>query len=45
MTLLAVVAAEKLCLHHLEVETAFLNGPVEEEIYVRQRKGYERGET
>jgi len=44
-TLLAHCAAEGMTILQLDIETAFLNGEVEEEIYVRQHKGYERGDT
>lgn len=44
MALLATAAADKMLLYQLDVETAFLNGPVEEELYVRQPKGYKRGD-
>eukprot|EP00168_Porphyra_purpurea_P018975 TRINITY_DN7328_c0_g1_i1.p1 TRINITY_DN7328_c0_g1~~TRINITY_DN7328_c0_g1_i1.p1 ORF type:complete len:454 (+),score=45.14 TRINITY_DN7328_c0_g1_i1:4329-5690(+) len=44
LCLQSYVAAEGLCMHQLDVETAFLNGPIHEELYVRQPKGYERGE-
>jgi len=44
-TLLAHCAAEGMTILQLDIETAFLNGEVEEEIYVRKPKGYERGDT
>ena len=41
---LARCAADGLYMCQMDVETAFLNGEVEEEIYVRQPVGYERGD-
>lgn len=42
--LLAHCAVAWLRLAQMDLETAFLNGPVAEETYIRQPMGYERGD-
>ena len=38
--LLALAAKNSWQVHHLDVKTAFLNGDINEEVYVAQPKGY-----
>ena len=38
--LIAIAAQEGWILHHLDVKSAFLNGEVEEELYVKQPEGF-----
>ena len=40
-TLLTLAAADDLKLHQLDIRTAFLNGKLEETIYMQEPEGYE----
>ena len=42
-TLLPMAAAEDMELHQLDIKTAFLNGDLEESIYMEQLEGYAEG--
>lgn len=44
-TLLAVAAVEDLELRQLDIKTAFLNGDIDEELYIQQPPGYEQGDA
>lgn len=39
-TLLALAAIHDLVIHHMDVKTAFLNGDLEEEIYMSPPEGF-----
>ena len=41
-SLIAVSTLQGLTLHHVDIATAFLNGALNEEIYMEQRKGFEK---
>ena len=40
-TLIALAAIHDLVVHQIDVKTSFLNGDIEEEIYISQPEGYE----
>jgi hypothetical protein len=40
-TLLSIAAHENLEIHQMDVETAYLNGMIDEEIYIKQPLGFE----
>jgi len=43
--LLSIVAQLDLELHQLDIKTAFLNGEIKEEVYVKQPPGYQLGDS
>lgn len=40
-TVLAIAGKRQMILHHFDIKTAYLNGTLEEEVYMRQPPGYE----
>lgn len=40
--LLALAARNGWEVHHLDVKSAFFNGDIQEEVYVKQLQGYEK---
>lgn len=43
-TVLTVAATEDMDISHMDISTAFLNGELEEEMYMKQPPGYEEGD-
>ena len=43
-TLLAIAAANNMILHQMDIDTAFLNAPLDEEIYMLPPEGYPDGD-
>lgn len=41
--LLAVAAKKRFVVKHYDIKTAFLNGDIEEEVYIKQPPGFEKG--
>ena len=41
-TIIALAAKMKWKLHQMDVKTAFLNGVIEEEVYIEQPQGFDR---
>jgi hypothetical protein len=41
ITIIAIVAKMKWKLHQMDVKTTFLNGVIEEEVYIEQPQGFE----
>jgi hypothetical protein len=39
--MISLVAKNKLRIHHMDVQSAFLNGYIEEEVFVEQLQGFE----
>jgi hypothetical protein len=43
-TIISLAAKMKWKLHHMDVKTTFLNGVIEEEVYIEQPQGFEVGD-
>ena len=40
-TIMALTSMMKWNIHHMDVKTTFLNGVIEEEVYIKQPQGFE----